>query len=293
MVYGVNTGYGDSCTVADAAGAGRGAAAAPVRATTAAAWASISTPHETRAVLAARLKSLAQGVSGVRVELLERLAAFLNHDVLPRIPAEGSVGASGDLTPLSYVAAALVRRARRAVSRARVKPAARRWRELGRAPLELAPEGRPGAHERHRGDDGARLPGLRARRLPDRGWPPPHRAVDVLALRRQRASTSTSAVRRQAARRASSASPRWIRADLRRRRDDRARRAASAGPLLDPLRAARDRRAGATRCRGCAAMIENELNSANDNPHHRRRTRARAARRPLLRRPHRVRDGQR
>ena len=38
-------------------------------------------------------------------------------------------------------------------------------------------------------------------------------------------------------------------------------------------------------------LIENELNSANDNPHHRRRARAGAAWRPLLRRPHRVRDG--
>ena len=40
--------------------------------------------------------------------LLEQLAAFINHDILPCIPAEGSVGASGDLTPLSYVAAALI-----------------------------------------------------------------------------------------------------------------------------------------------------------------------------------------
>jgi histidine ammonia-lyase len=41
------------------------------------------------------------------VELLERLQAFLEHDILPLIPEEGSVGASGDLTPLSYVAATL------------------------------------------------------------------------------------------------------------------------------------------------------------------------------------------
>jgi len=41
------------------------------------------------------------------VELLERLHAFIEHDILPLIPEEGSVGASGDLTPLSYVAATL------------------------------------------------------------------------------------------------------------------------------------------------------------------------------------------
>ncbi|WP_039830454.1 aromatic amino acid lyase, partial [Pandoraea sp. B-6] len=55
-----------------------------------------------------RLASLAQGYSAVRPELLEALVHLLAHDVLPRIPSEGSVGASGDLTPLSYVAATLI-----------------------------------------------------------------------------------------------------------------------------------------------------------------------------------------
>jgi histidine ammonia-lyase len=106
-VYGVNTGYGDSCTVpvppAQLAelpaqlcryhGCGMGAHLEPV---------------EVLAVLLARLTSLAQGYSAVRFELLEALAALINHRILPRIPAEGSVGASGDLTPLSYVAAVLM-----------------------------------------------------------------------------------------------------------------------------------------------------------------------------------------
>ena len=63
---------------------------------------------ESAAVVAARLVSLARGHSGVRPVLLERLCDFLNLRLLPRIPAEGSVGASGDLTPLSYLAAALL-----------------------------------------------------------------------------------------------------------------------------------------------------------------------------------------
>jgi len=63
---------------------------------------------EAAAVVAIRLVSLARGNSGVRVELLERLCDFLNLRLLPRIPAEGSVGASGDLTPLSYLAAAVL-----------------------------------------------------------------------------------------------------------------------------------------------------------------------------------------
>lgn len=54
-----------------------------------------------------RLISLARGNSGVRLELLAQLTALLRHDVLPRIPQEGSVGASGDLSHLSYIGAVI------------------------------------------------------------------------------------------------------------------------------------------------------------------------------------------
>lgn len=63
---------------------------------------------EVGAVLAARIQSLAQGKSGIRPIVAERLIMMLEHRAFPVIPAEGSVGASGDLTPLSYVAATLV-----------------------------------------------------------------------------------------------------------------------------------------------------------------------------------------
>jgi histidine ammonia-lyase len=59
------------------------------------------------AAMLVRLVSLARGHSGVRIELLERMVDLLNLRMLPRIPSEGSVGASGDLTPLSYLAAVL------------------------------------------------------------------------------------------------------------------------------------------------------------------------------------------
>jgi histidine ammonia-lyase len=64
--------------------------------------------EETAAVIVARLSSLACGQSGVRPEVAERLVELLVARVLPQIPCEGSVGASGDLTPLSYLAAVLV-----------------------------------------------------------------------------------------------------------------------------------------------------------------------------------------
>ena len=106
FVYGVTTGYGDSCTVSiplDLAeelpkhlytfhGCGLG---------------NHFDAPATRAILAVRLTTLARGFSGVRYKLLQHLAALLQQDILPLIPQEGSVGASGDLTPLSYVAAVL------------------------------------------------------------------------------------------------------------------------------------------------------------------------------------------
>ncbi len=64
-------------------------------------------PEETRAVLVTRLAQLAVGWSGIRIETMNAMVRLLQHDVLPCIPELGSVGASGDLTPMSYVAAVL------------------------------------------------------------------------------------------------------------------------------------------------------------------------------------------
>jgi histidine ammonia-lyase len=61
-----------------------------------------------RLVLALKINSLARGYSGVRWELIETLQACLDRDVLPVIPGQGSVGASGDLAPLAHLSAALI-----------------------------------------------------------------------------------------------------------------------------------------------------------------------------------------
>jgi len=63
---------------------------------------------ETRAIMLARANTLARGFSGVREELLELLITTLNKNILPEIPSEGSVGASGDLVPLAHMARLLV-----------------------------------------------------------------------------------------------------------------------------------------------------------------------------------------
>lgn len=138
VIYGVTTGYGDSCTVSVPAalveelplhlsrfhGCGLG---------------DVFDHAQGRAILATRLASLSQGYSGVRWELLQQLERFLRHDIVPVIPQEGSVGASGDLTPLSYVAAALIGE-REVYYRGQRRDTAEVLGELGIAPLKLRPK---------------------------------------------------------------------------------------------------------------------------------------------------------
>ncbi|HEY0590730.1 MAG TPA: histidine ammonia-lyase [Thermoanaerobaculia bacterium] len=61
-----------------------------------------------RAMMALRANALALGFSGIRVEIVELLAKMLREDLVPIIPSQGSVGASGDLAPLAHLAAAMM-----------------------------------------------------------------------------------------------------------------------------------------------------------------------------------------
>ncbi len=63
---------------------------------------------ETRAMMLLRANSLAKGHSGVRAVVIDTLCEMLNRDVLPVVPSQGSVGASGDLAPLAHLALALI-----------------------------------------------------------------------------------------------------------------------------------------------------------------------------------------
>ena len=61
-----------------------------------------------RAVMLLRANVLLRPTSGVRPELVEALVAMLNSGVVPLVPEQGSVGASGDLAPLSHIGLALM-----------------------------------------------------------------------------------------------------------------------------------------------------------------------------------------
>lgn len=63
--------------------------------------------EDVRAAMVIRMNSLSKGASGVRIELISRLEKFINEGVTPLVPSLGSIGASGDLIPLSYIAGAI------------------------------------------------------------------------------------------------------------------------------------------------------------------------------------------
>lgn len=134
-IYGVNTGFGDASRheVTDVAslqhnliayhGCGVGAPfPEPVA----------------KAVLLARLSCLSQGHSGVSLGLIDALSALASHGVWPVIPCQGSVGASGDLTPLSYLAALLAGE-RDCYYQGAIRPAAEVLAELGLKPYTFGP----------------------------------------------------------------------------------------------------------------------------------------------------------
>ncbi|MER7900492.1 tyrosine 2,3-aminomutase [Streptomyces sp. NPDC096046] len=91
---------------------------------------------EARAVVAARLNTLAKGHSAVRPEILDRLALYLNEGVTPAIPEIGSLGAGGDLTPLAHVASTLISEGH-VLCDGRRQETGRVLRELGVPPLRL------------------------------------------------------------------------------------------------------------------------------------------------------------
>ncbi len=137
-VYGINTGFGSFAEVripresldrlqlnllrSHAAGVG---GPLPVRAV--------------RAMLLLRANVLAKGHSGIRVETLDTLIALLNRRVHPRVPARGSVGASGDLAPLAHLALVLVGEGD-AWDGTRTVPGAEALRAAGLSPATLGPK---------------------------------------------------------------------------------------------------------------------------------------------------------
>lgn len=92
-----------------------------------------------RLIIALKAASLARGASGVRRLVIDALLALYNANVLPCIPAKGSVGASGDLAPLAHLTLALLGEGEVRID-GRVVPAAEGLARAGLEPLRLAPK---------------------------------------------------------------------------------------------------------------------------------------------------------
>ncbi|MDP9440309.1 MAG: aromatic amino acid lyase, partial [Actinomycetota bacterium] len=101
-VYGVNTGFGALANTRIAPEAGRELQRSLLLSHAAGVGPFVE-PEVVRGMMAVRVKTLAMGLSGVRVELVDALAAMLNAGVVPAVPEHGSLGASGDLAPLAHV----------------------------------------------------------------------------------------------------------------------------------------------------------------------------------------------
>ena len=87
----------------------------------------------------ARTISLSKAKSGVSIELLKRLEMLIQKDIIPVIPSQGSVGASGDLTPLSYIAA-VVAGEREVYYKGEIKDVMEVYKELNITPYTFKPK---------------------------------------------------------------------------------------------------------------------------------------------------------
>ena len=95
--------------------------------------------HVVRLMIVLKLLGLGRGYSGVRPLVIDALQGLLDRDAMPVIPAQGSVGASGDLAPLAHLIAAMMGEGRIDVA-GKILPAKDALDKLGMKPLELGPK---------------------------------------------------------------------------------------------------------------------------------------------------------
>jgi histidine ammonia-lyase len=135
-VYGVNTGFGKLASTRIAKDQLQQLQLNLIRSHSVGVGAPFEAPV-LRLMLATKAASLARGFSGVRREVVQALLAAFNAGFLPYVPAQGSVGASGDLAPLSHMTLALMGEGEALVDGER-RPALPELRRLGLTPLTLA-----------------------------------------------------------------------------------------------------------------------------------------------------------
>ena len=134
-IYGITTGFGSLCDIS--VGSDELAQLQRNLVMSHACGTGERVPSEiVRLILLLKIQSLAYGYSGVQLRTVERLVDFYNHDVLPVVYQQGSLGASGDLAPLAHLSLPLLGLGE-VEYEGRRRPAAEVLEELGWQPLEL------------------------------------------------------------------------------------------------------------------------------------------------------------
>ena len=96
-------------------------------------------PEVVRLIMALKINSLGRGASGVRWEVIQQLELLLAENIIPVVPSQGSVGASGDLAPLAHIAAVMIGEGE-AEFNGEVVDAGQALGAVGIAPLVLGPK---------------------------------------------------------------------------------------------------------------------------------------------------------
>ncbi|KGJ06810.1 histidine ammonia-lyase [Paracoccus halophilus] len=135
-VYGVNTGFGKLASIKIAAGDTATLQRNLILSHCCGVGESVE-PETVRLIMVLKLLSLGRGASGIRPEVVALMEDMLARDVLPVIPSQGSVGASGDLAPLAHMAAAMLGEGR-ATHQGREMPSADALSAAGLTPVVLA-----------------------------------------------------------------------------------------------------------------------------------------------------------
>ncbi len=136
VIYGVNTGFGAFSNVRISDAQIEELQVNLIRSHSAGVGPSFSR-EEIKTIMLLRANTLARGHSGIRAEVVDHILNFLNHDITPVIPCQGSVGASGDLAPLSHLALGLIGEGHVLLATGEKSPAAKVLKEKGIAPLKL------------------------------------------------------------------------------------------------------------------------------------------------------------
>ena len=137
-IYGVNTGFGKLAKTRIAAADLSQLQINIVRSHAAGVGAALD-PAVVRLILLLKINSLAQGASGISYRAMEALAALIKADMLPEIPGQGSVGASGDLAPLAHMSLVLIGEGHATAAGKRVT-GAEALRLAGVGPVPLGPK---------------------------------------------------------------------------------------------------------------------------------------------------------